>query len=67
MSREQDEPEMVMSDLVADMVDNKKYINYTDPDEWLAFFVSMQNLVKQICRRSDLQQKNYKSLLGKFD
>jgi hypothetical protein len=46
MSREQDEPEMVMADLVDDMVSNKKYINYTDPDEWLPFFSSMQNLVK---------------------
>ena len=67
MSREQDDPEIVMKDLVDDMVDNKKYINYTDPDEWLPFFSSMQNLVKQICRQSDLQQKNYKSLKSKFE
>ena len=56
-----------MADLLDDMVDNKKYINYTDPDEWLPFFSSMQNLVKQICRQSDLQQKNYKSLKSKYE
>jgi len=47
-----------MADLIADMVDNRKYLNYTDPEEWDPFFSSMQNLVKQICRRFDLHQKN---------
>ncbi len=41
MTRDQDEPEMILADLVSDMVGNKKYVNYTDPDEWHEFFSSM--------------------------
>ena len=41
MSRDQDDPEIVMADLIADMVDNRKYLNYTDPEEWDPFFSSM--------------------------
>jgi len=32
---------MVMADLLDDMVSNKKFVNYTDPEEWQPFFSSM--------------------------
>ncbi len=60
MQSQQDSPEIVLSDIINDMVDNKKYLSYTDHDEWGAFFLSMTSIVKQIVNRSDNLQTTVK-------
>ena len=53
MLTEQDTPEIVFSDIVTDMFLNKKYLSYTEPEEWALFFSSMTTLAKQVVQRVD--------------
>jgi hypothetical protein len=53
MSQEQDVPEAVLSDIVADLVDKRRYLSYTDPEEWEPFFKSMASIIHQIVSKND--------------
>jgi regulator of replication initiation timing len=53
MSQEQDVPEAVLSDIVADLVDKRRYLSYTDPEEWEPFFKSMASIIQQIISKND--------------
>lgn len=46
MSKEQSDPEIALQDILNDMLDNRKYRAYTDPQEWLPFFTAMSKIVK---------------------
>jgi ABC-type multidrug transport system ATPase subunit len=45
MSQQQELPEVVLSDIVADLVGKRRYLSYTDPEEWEPFFQSMASIV----------------------
>jgi len=44
------------------MVDTKKYMLYTEQEEWEPFFQSMTSLVRQIISRTDNLSTELKSL-----
>lgn len=67
MNRTQVDPEIVLQDIVNDILDNRKYRSYTDPEEWLPFFQGMANIVKQISKKNDKIEKESKQLKQKYE
>jgi flagellar motility protein MotE (MotC chaperone) len=67
MSQKQEVPEVVLSDIVADLVGKRRYLSYTDPEEWEPFFQSMSSIIQQIISKSDRLQTEAKILRERED
>jgi|LauGreDrversion4_2_1035121.scaffolds.fasta_scaffold72641_1 hypothetical protein len=46
MSKERNDPEVVLEDIVTDMLENRKFHAYANTDEWLPFFTAMSKIIK---------------------
>lgn len=46
MQQKQDDPIIILTDIVNDMNDNKKYLSYKKVEEWEPFFKGLRNLVR---------------------
>ena len=60
------DPQLASKELVTDMLDNKKFLNYSE-EEWQPFFQAMKHQSDLICRKCDNMDREIKAARANFD